>query len=57
MDVFNPVEVIPEFTADFATKKGERVDYAIKKDGNIIALIEISNVTLIFLQHIMLNYD
>ncbi len=39
-DVFNPLEVIPEFTADIGTKKGEKVDYAIKKDGKIIILIE-----------------
>lgn len=39
-DVFNPTEVIPEFTADVGTKKGEKVDYAIKKDSEIIILIE-----------------
>jgi len=39
-DVFNPMEVIPEFTADIGTKKGEKVDYAIKKDDEIIILIE-----------------
>ncbi len=39
-DVFNPTEVIPEFTADIGTKKGEKVDYAIKKDDDIIILIE-----------------
>ncbi len=39
-DVFNPLEVIPEFTADVGTKKGEKVDYAIKKDNGIIILIE-----------------
>lgn len=39
-DVFNPTEVIPEFTADVGTKKGEKVDYAIKKDDKIIILIE-----------------
>jgi hypothetical protein len=39
-DVFNPLEVIPEFTADIGTKKGEKVDYAIKKDEKIIILIE-----------------
>jgi hypothetical protein len=39
-DVFNPMEVIPEFTADIGTKKGEKVDYAIKKDNNVIILIE-----------------
>ena len=39
-DVTNPTEVIPEFTADVCTKKGEKVDYAIKKDDDIIILIE-----------------
>ena len=39
-DIFNPMEVIPEFTADIGTKKGEKVDYAIKKDDDIIILIE-----------------
>ncbi len=39
-DVFNPLEVIPEFTADVGTKKGEKVDYAIKKDDQIIILME-----------------
>ena len=39
-DVFNPFEVIPEFTADIGSKKGEKVDYAIKKDDEIIMLIE-----------------
>ena len=28
-DVFNPLEVVPEYTADVGTKKGEKVDYAI----------------------------
>lgn len=39
-DVFNPHEVIPEFTADVGTKKGEKVDYAILKDNEPIILIE-----------------
>lgn len=39
-DVFNPMEVIPEFIADSGIKKGEKVDYAIKKDNDIIILIE-----------------
>ncbi len=39
-DVFNPLEVIPEYTADVGTKKGEKVDYAIKKDDKIIILVE-----------------
>ncbi len=32
-DVFDPTEVVPEFTADIGTKKNEKVDYAIMKDG------------------------
>lgn len=32
-DIFDPTEVIPEFTADVGIKKGEKVDYAIQKDG------------------------
>jgi predicted type IV restriction endonuclease len=39
-DIFNPSEVIPEHTADWAEKKGEKVDYAIKIDGKIEMLIE-----------------
>ncbi|MEB3309653.1 MAG: type I restriction endonuclease [Snowella sp.] len=39
-DVFNPLEVVPEFTADVGIRKGEKVDYAIKKDDKIIILIE-----------------
>jgi hypothetical protein len=39
-DIFNPKEVIPEFTADVGTKKGEKVDYAILKDDEMIFLIE-----------------
>ncbi len=39
-DVFNPMEVIPEFTCDIGTKKGEKIDYAIFKDGQPIILVE-----------------
>ena len=39
-DVFNPKEVIPEFAADVGTKKGEKVDYAIMRDGETIILVE-----------------
>ncbi len=39
-DIFDPTEVIPEFVADVGIKKGEKVDYAIKKDGHIIMLFE-----------------
>ncbi len=39
-DVFNPLEVVPEFIADIGIKKGEKVDYAILKDDSPIILIE-----------------
>ncbi|EJB1797766.1 type I restriction enzyme HsdR N-terminal domain-containing protein [Vibrio parahaemolyticus] len=39
-DVFDPNEVVPEFTADTGTKKGEKVDYALIKDGAVQILIE-----------------
>jgi hypothetical protein len=39
-DVFNPSEVVPEFTADVGTKKGEKVDYAVLRDGKPIMLFE-----------------
>ncbi len=39
-DVFNPLEFVPEFTADVGIKKHEKVDYAILRDGQPIILIE-----------------
>lgn len=39
-DIFNPLEFCPEYTADVGIKKGEKVDYAILKDGNPVILIE-----------------
>jgi predicted type IV restriction endonuclease len=39
-DVFNPVEVVPEYITDVGTKKGEKIDYAIFKDGKPTILIE-----------------
>jgi len=39
-DVFNPAEVVPEFTADVGIKRGEKVDYAICINGDPIFLIE-----------------
>jgi hypothetical protein len=39
-DVFNPLEVVPEFIADVGIKKGEKIDYAIFKDGTPTILIE-----------------
>jgi hypothetical protein len=39
-NVFDPTEVVPEFTADVGVKKGEKVDYAIIKDNKAILLFE-----------------
>lgn len=39
-DVFDPLEVVPEFTADVGVKRGEKVDYAILRDGEVQLLIE-----------------
>jgi hypothetical protein len=39
-NVFDPLEVTPELVADVGTKKGEKVDYAILKDGKPIMLFE-----------------
>ncbi len=39
-DIFNPLEVVPEFICDIGTKKGEKIDYAIMKEGEPVILIE-----------------
>lgn len=39
-DVFNPLEVVPELDCDINKKKGEKIDYAIMKDGEPIIVIE-----------------
>lgn len=39
-DVYNPLEVVPEFTYDAGIKKGEKIDYAIHLDGRPIILVE-----------------
>ena len=44
-NVFDPTEVVPEYTADVGTKKGEKVDYAIMQNGNPIILIEAKSAT------------
>ena len=43
-DVFNPLEVIPEYIADSRFKKDEKVDYAILKDNKPVILIECKKV-------------
>ncbi len=44
-DVFNPSEVVPEFIADVGVKKGEKIDYAIMRDGEVQILIECKSST------------
>ena len=40
-DIFNPAEVMPEYTADFPDiRSGERVDYAILENGKPKILVE-----------------
>lgn len=43
-DVFDPTEVTPEYICDVGTKKGEKIDYAIKKNGEIQILIECKKI-------------
>ncbi|MBF2716813.1 type I restriction endonuclease [Agrobacterium vitis] len=52
-DVFDPGEVVPEFTADAVGKKGEKVDYAINIDNEIRILIECKPIsTLLEKKHL-----
>lgn len=43
-DVFNPLEVVPEYVADSRLKKDEKVDYAIMQNTKPIILIECKKV-------------
>ncbi|MBZ6066460.1 type I restriction enzyme HsdR N-terminal domain-containing protein [Aeromonas schubertii] len=43
-DVFDPLEVTPEYTCDVGTKKGEKIDYAIRKNDEIQIIIECKKV-------------
>ena len=38
--MFDPTEVVPEYTADVGTKKGEKVDYAILIDDDPVMFFE-----------------
>lgn len=44
-DVFNPFEVVPELDCDLVKKKGEKIDYAIKRGDETILLIECKHCT------------
>lgn len=50
-DVFNPLEVKPEYIADFGKKKGEKVDYALFKDGKPVMFIEAKSAGEILENH------
>ncbi|WP_316804725.1 type I restriction endonuclease [Pedobacter nototheniae] len=39
-DIFNPTEVVPEHICDIGTKKGEKVDYVIRKNDEPIIIFE-----------------
>lgn len=43
-NVFNPLEVTPEFTADVGIKQGEKIDYAIFIDKKPVFLIECKKI-------------
>jgi hypothetical protein len=42
-DLFNPMEVVPEFVTDFGAKNVEKVDYAILRDNQPVMIIECKN--------------
>jgi hypothetical protein len=44
-NVFDPAEVTPELNADVGVKKGEKVDYAVLKDGAVVMLFECKSVS------------
>lgn len=46
-DIFSLDEVIPEFVADVGTKKGEKVDFAVKVDGQVRILLEVKPISSI----------
>ncbi|MBA2795668.1 type I restriction endonuclease [Streptococcus porcinus] len=50
-DIFNPLEFVPEFTADVGIKKGEKVDYAIIIDKQPQILIECKSINQQLTKH------
>lgn len=44
-DVFDPLQIIPEFVADVGLKKGEKIDYAVKIGDRIEYLVEAKSVS------------
>lgn len=55
-DVFNPMEVVPEYYCDIGIKKGEKVDYAICDNNEPILLIECKGVNKDLNEHISQLY-
>lgn len=51
-DLFNPIEVVPEFITDYGAKNVEKVDYAIFKDNQPILIIECKH----HLEHVDKHY-
>jgi hypothetical protein len=43
-DIHDPNEIIPEYTADVGDKKGEKIDFAIAKDSQVVLLIEVKSI-------------
>ena len=50
-DVFDPNIIVPEYTADVGLKKGEKVDYAILEDGEVVMLVECKHHNQSLLKH------
>lgn len=44
-DTADPRQVVPEFVADFGTKQGEKVDYALLHDGKPQVFVEAKKIT------------
>ncbi len=44
-NVFDITKVVPEFTADIEGKKGEKIDFALKKDGKTVILVECKSLS------------
>ena len=52
-NIFDPTEVIPEFTADIGIKKGEKVDYAIAFNKEPGILIEVKAARSVLQPNVM----
>jgi hypothetical protein len=54
-DVHDPTELQPEYVADFAKKRpggpAEKVDYAIRRDGNPVIFVECKSVDCVAGEH------